>query len=56
MQIKNKGHVPFFVNATVGTTVLGAIDPLQEIAEICRRENIWLHVDVRINCMITVSC
>nr|VFK67037.1 MAG: sulfinoalanine decarboxylase [Candidatus Kentron sp. UNK]VFK73322.1 MAG: sulfinoalanine decarboxylase [Candidatus Kentron sp. UNK] len=39
------GFIPFYINATVGTSVLGAIDPVAEIASIARRENLWLHLD-----------
>lgn len=46
LQRKSKGHVPFFVNATAGTTVLGAFDNLTEIADICQKYNCWMHVDV----------
>jgi glutamate decarboxylase len=42
---KNQGQIPFFVNATAGTTVLGAFDPLNEIADICDKYNCWFHVD-----------
>lgn len=33
------------VLATVGTTVEGAIDPLDHIGAICRKYNVWLHID-----------
>jgi sulfinoalanine decarboxylase len=39
------GVIPTYVNATAGTTVLGAFDPLNEIADITEKYNIWLHVD-----------
>jgi aromatic-L-amino-acid decarboxylase len=40
-----KGFLPLACVATVGTTSTSSIDPVPAIAEICRRENIWLHVD-----------
>ncbi|KAK3844397.1 MAG: pyridoxal phosphate-dependent transferase [Linnemannia gamsii] len=39
------GHTPFFVNATAGTTVLGAFDPIRPCGEIAQKYNCWLHVD-----------
>lgn len=41
----SQGIVPILVNATMGTTVFGANDPLNEIAEICEKRSIWLHID-----------
>jgi len=41
----NKGFMPTYVNVTAGTTVLGAFDPIDEIADITERYKIWLHVD-----------
>jgi len=48
MQCKRQGMIPFFVNATAGTTVYGAFDPIEPIADICDKYNMWLHVDVKI--------
>lgn len=40
------GHLPFCVVATVGTTSSASVDDVERIADICRRNNIWLHVDM----------
>lgn len=42
--IKNN-RKPFFINATAGTTVLGAFDPIDEISNIAKKYNLWLHID-----------
>lgn len=39
------GFIPTYVNATAGTTVLGAFDPIDKIADITEKYKIWLHVD-----------
>ena len=39
------GRVPMAVIATVGTTSTTSVDPVREIAAICQREGLWLHVD-----------
>ena len=39
------GLVPVAVCANAGTASTGAIDPLEDLAEHCAREGIWLHVD-----------
>lgn len=39
------GATPVMVCATVGTTSTAAIDPVRAIGEVCRKHNVWLHVD-----------
>ena len=42
---QHAGLTPFFVCATIGTTSSNAMDPIAAIGKICRRHNLWLHVD-----------
>lgn len=37
-------YIGFFFFAA-GTTVLGAFDPLNDIADLCEKYKLWMHVD-----------
>ena len=40
-----QGNIPIAVVASAGTVNTGAIDPIDQIADICSQRNVWLHVD-----------
>jgi aromatic-L-amino-acid decarboxylase len=42
---REKGHLPFAVVASIGTTGTGAVDPVHAIGELCQKEKLWLHID-----------
>ena len=49
------GRPVLAVVATAGTTVRGAIDPLEEMADHCRRRGLWLHVDGAIGAVFALD-
>jgi len=42
---KAKGNNPFFVNSTMGSTVIGGFDDSHAISDICKRHGLWHHMD-----------
>ncbi len=49
------GRPVMAVVATAGTTVRGAVDPLEGMAQICRRRGLWLHVDGAIGAVFALA-
>jgi len=50
-----QGLKPACVMATAGTTNTGAIDPLPAIADLCRDEGLWLHIDGCIGALLAIA-
>ncbi|KAJ0983677.1 hypothetical protein J5N97_011932 [Dioscorea zingiberensis] len=40
-----QGFMPLYLCATVGTTAVGAVDPLLELGQVAREFGVWFHVD-----------
>jgi glutamate/tyrosine decarboxylase-like PLP-dependent enzyme len=52
---RKSGLLPVVVVGNAGTVNTGAIDPLDEIADICRRESLWFHADGAYGAMARLS-
>ena len=37
--------IPWLVVASAGTTDVGAVDPIEALADVCQQQDLWLHVD-----------
>ena len=45
MALQSEGLIPFVITGTAGTTDRGAIDDLDDVAELARKHGLWMHVD-----------
>jgi aromatic-L-amino-acid/L-tryptophan decarboxylase len=52
---RRDGLAPAIVVGNAGTVNTGAIDPLEEIGDFCRRESLWFHVDGAYGAMAKLS-
>ena len=50
-----EGKKIFSIVATLGTTIRGAIDPIEKISKICKERNIWLHIDGSIGGIFAIT-
>lgn len=49
------GHLPICVLGTAGTVNTGAVDDLNAIADLCRKEDLWFHVDGAFGALVAFS-
>jgi aromatic-L-amino-acid decarboxylase len=49
------GRIPWLVVATAGSTSTGSVDPIDDIATIVQRHNLWLHVDAAYGGFFTLT-
>jgi len=52
---RKNGLKPICIIGSAGTVNTGAVDDLEGIAEICKRENLWFHVDGAIGAIAMMS-
>jgi aromatic-L-amino-acid decarboxylase len=52
---RKAGKQPFCVVASGGTVNTGAIDPMDDLADFCAKENLWLHVDGAFGALFVLS-
>ena len=54
-QTVQDGLIPIAVVATMGTTDYGSIDPINDISNLCKKHDMWCHVDAAYGCGLLVS-
>lgn len=54
-QDRSAGVQPFMVVGSAGTVDAGAVDDLQALVQLCRREKLWLHIDAAYGAMAMLS-
>ena len=52
---RKNGKTPFCVIGTAGTVNTGTVDPLLELAAICREEELWFHIDGAFGALVALS-